>query len=232
VEVSAIVPLPISVGNEAPFIPLAGESSLVRVVRAMLGAVAEPRRVVVAAAESLVGEVRRGLVSHGLSSVSIANAGARATRAQCLSAALEYLDNEALLSPHLLLHEVSRPMVSAEVAARVVEALRQGNGVVMPALPVTDSVKAVDARGAVTATVDRSTLRAVQFPRGFSIGQLSQLISQHTSADFDELAEAIHAGVAITVVDGDPDGFRAELPRDLQFLEAVIASRRLDLHDS
>jgi 2-C-methyl-D-erythritol 4-phosphate cytidylyltransferase len=232
VELSAIVPLPISIGDEAPFVPLDGESSLVRVVRVMLGVVADPRRVVVAAAEPLVGDVRQDLVSHGLASVSIANAGARATRAQCVSAALEYLENEALLSPYLLLHEVSRPMVSAKVGDRVVEGLRQGNAVVMPALPVTDSVKAVDARGSVTATVDRSTLRAVQFPRGFTTGQLSQLISHCASEDFDELTEAIHAGVAITLVDGDPDGFRAELPRDSQFLEAVIASRRPDLHAS
>jgi 2-C-methyl-D-erythritol 4-phosphate cytidylyltransferase len=232
VELSAIVPLPISIGDEAPFVPLAGESSLVRVVRAMLGAVTEPRRVVVAAAERLVGEVRQDLVSQGLSSVSIANAGARATRAQCLSVALEYLENEAFPSRYVLLHEVSRPMVSAGVWNRVVDGLRQGNGVVMPALPVTDSVKAVDARGSVTATVDRSTLRAVQFPRGFTTGQLSQLISLRTSEDFDELAEAIRAGVAITLVDGDPDGFPAELPRDSQFLEAVIASRRPDLRDS
>ena len=57
--------------------------------------------------------------------------------------------------------------------------------------------------------------------------------SQHrTSDEFDELAMAIGAAAPITVVDGDPDAFRADLPRDAEFVEAIIASRRPDPHES
>ena len=103
--------------------------------------------------------------------------------------------------------------------------MRDGGTVVMPELAVTDSVKAVDAHGSVTATVDRSVLRAVQFPRGFAVDTLAGLLAQRTSDDFDEIAVAIGAAAPITFVEGDPDAFRAELPRDAEFIEAIIASR-------
>jgi 2-C-methyl-D-erythritol 4-phosphate cytidylyltransferase len=96
---------------------------------------------------------------------------------------------------------------------------------VMPALAVTDSVKAVDARGSVTGTLDRSMLRAVQYPRGFAVAQLSQLLAGCTSDEFDELDESLRTGTPITLVDGDSEAFAVELPRDTAFVEAIIACR-------
>jgi 2-C-methyl-D-erythritol 4-phosphate cytidylyltransferase len=226
-ELSGIVPLPISVADNeaAAFLPLAGEASLPRVVHMLLGAVAELDRVVVAAAEQLVDDARENLASQSLSSVSVAAITGAATRAQCLAAALEHLESKALSTPYVLVHDISQPLASADARDRVVAGLRSGNAVVVPALPVTDSVKAVDARGSVTATLDRSMLQAVQYPRGFATDQLAQLLAQRASEEFDELEEAIHAGVPITLVEGDTDGFRTNLPRDAQFVEAVIASR-------
>jgi 2-C-methyl-D-erythritol 4-phosphate cytidylyltransferase len=87
-------------------------------------------------------------------------------------------------------------------------------------------VKAVDARGSVTETLDRSTLRSVQYPRGFTVDQLSQLLAQRTSDEFDELDESLRFGTPIAVVDGDADAFIVELPRDAAFVEAIIACRK------
>jgi 2-C-methyl-D-erythritol 4-phosphate cytidylyltransferase len=95
----------------------------------------------------------------------------------------------------------------------------------MPALAVTDSVKAVDESGSVTGTLDRSMLRAVQYPRGFTADQLSQLLAGRTSDEFDELDESLCTGTPITIVDGDSDAFAVELPRDAAFVEAIIACR-------
>jgi 2-C-methyl-D-erythritol 4-phosphate cytidylyltransferase len=149
-------------------------------------------------------------------------------RAQCIATALEYLEIKGLLTSHVLVHDVSQPLISAALLDRVIAGVKGGDAVVMPALPVTDSVKAVNGRGAVTGTLDRSVLRSVQYPRGFAVGQLSQLLARCTHGDFDELEEAIGARVPIAVVDGDDDGFRVVLPADTQFVEAVMA-RRPDL---
>jgi 2-C-methyl-D-erythritol 4-phosphate cytidylyltransferase len=233
-NLSAIVPLPVSVADNkaVAFTPLVGQAPLARVVRVMLSAVDDPGRVIVAAAEALACDVDESLASHGLSSVRVVTVPDEATRAQCVLAALAYVDSETVSSTHVVLHDISRPLVSAAVQDRVIAGLRNGGAVVVPALPVTDSVKTVDTHGSVTGTLDRSALRAIQYPRGFAVDQLSQLLEQRTSDDFDELRAAIGAGVSITVVDGACDGFRIDLPRDEQYVDALIASRRLEPHGS
>jgi 2-C-methyl-D-erythritol 4-phosphate cytidylyltransferase len=217
-DLAAILPLPTTfVDNAAAvFGPLAGEAPLVRVVRTMRGTA------VVAAAEPLVGAVRESLAAHGLSAVGVAVAEDPGSRAQCLAAGLDYLKEQPR---HVLIHDVRRPLASDSVRDSVIAGLQAGNPVVMPALAVTDSVKAVDARGSVTGTLDRSTLRAVQYPRGFSTDQLSRLLAGRAEDEFDELDESLRTGTPITIVDGDSDAFAVELPRDAAFVEAIIACR-------
>jgi 2-C-methyl-D-erythritol 4-phosphate cytidylyltransferase len=225
VELSAIVPLPTAVADNraAVFAPVAGQAPLIRVVRVMLGA-AEPRSVVVATADVLVDDVRESLAAHRLPA-GVAVATGPAGRAQCLGAGLEYLEREQTSARYVLVHDVRRPLASTALRDRVITELRNGSTVVMPALPLTDSVKTVDAQGSVTGTLDRSTLQAVQYPRGFASDQLAQLLTGRKSDEFDELEEAVRTGVPIAMVDGDPDAFLVDLPSDAAFVEAVIACR-------
>jgi 2-C-methyl-D-erythritol 4-phosphate cytidylyltransferase len=234
VELSGVVPLPISVVNNraAAFLPLAGAPALARIARVLVDAVAEPGRVIIAAAEPLVGDVRAALASQDLASVNVVSVSGPASRPDCLRAALEYLRRASFSTSHVLVHDISRPLPSPDLAERVVAGMRSGGTVVMPILAVTDSIKAVDVHGSITSTVDRSALRAVQYPRGFAIGILNDFLAQDTPADFDEMAMAVGAAAPVVHVEGDPDAFRAELPRDAEFVEAIIASRWPDPHDS
>ena len=215
---AAIVPLPVTFVHNAAavFDPLAGEPPLARVVRTMHGAA------VVAVAEPLLGAVRESLAAHGLSAVGVAVAEDPGSRAQCLAAGLEYLKDEPR---HVLIHDIRRPLAPACLRDRVIGRLQAGSPVVMPVLALTDSVKAVDARGSVTGTLDRSTLRAVQYPRGFTADQLSRLLGQRTSDEFDELDESLRTGTPITLVDGDSGAFVVELPRDAALVEAIVTCR-------
>jgi 2-C-methyl-D-erythritol 4-phosphate cytidylyltransferase len=215
-DLAAILPLPTTISDHA-FVPLAGEAPLARVAHTMLGAA------VVAVAEPLADRVRKTLATQGLSNIGVAVADDSGTRAGCLAAGLQYLDTKQRL---VVIHDIRRPLAPASLRDRVIAALREGNPVVMPMLGVTDSVKAVDGRGSVTETLDRSTLRSVQYPRGFTADQLSQLLAQRTSEEFDELDETLRLGTPIAVVDGDADAFIIELPRDAAFVEAIIACRR------
>jgi 2-C-methyl-D-erythritol 4-phosphate cytidylyltransferase len=218
VDLAAIVPLPAMYVHKvaAAVDRLAGEAPLARVVRTMRGTA------VVGVAEPLVGAVRESLAAHGLSGVGVVVAEGPGSRAQCVAAGLDYLEEQ---SRHVLIHDIRRPLAPDSVRDRVIAGLRAGSPVVMPALTVTDSVKAVDDSGSVTGTLDRSMLRAVQYPRGFSADQLSQLLAGRSSDEFDELDESLRAGIPITIVDGDSDAFAVELPRDAAFVEAIIACR-------
>jgi 2-C-methyl-D-erythritol 4-phosphate cytidylyltransferase len=214
-ELAAILPLP-EVFVDNAFAPLAGETPLIRVARTMLGAA------VVSVAAPLVDRVRESLAAQGLSAFSVVAAESPGSRAQCLGAALAHFNDHL---GHVLIHDVRRPLAPAGLRDRVIAALRAGSPVVMPALPVTDSMKVVDTRGSVTGTLDRSTLQAVQYPRGFTADRLAQLLAGRATDDFDELDEALRVGAPITFVDGDADAFVVELPRDTAYVEAVIAER-------
>ncbi|MGV0794134.1 IspD/TarI family cytidylyltransferase [Mycolicibacterium sp. XJ1819] len=224
-EFSAILPLPDvrAADRPAAFFALAGRQPVVRLVRDMLSAVSSPAQVVVAAAPSLIDEVRKALVSQGLPAVSVVDAAGSA-RADCLTAALNHLESRGIATSHVLVYEVAQLLTPEVLRDRVIAGLRGGGVFVAPALAVTDSIKAVDERGSVISTVDRASVRTVQYPRGFSTRTLVELLARRRDAQFDELALAVDAAVPITVVDGDADAFLAELPRDAEFVEAVIES--------
>jgi 2-C-methyl-D-erythritol 4-phosphate cytidylyltransferase len=229
-EFSVIMPLPRSAADdrESVFTPLAGSAPLARSVRSMLGpgGVSEQRRIVVASAQQLLNEVRACLAADELSAVAVAVAEQPGTRTQCVAAGLEYFAANSISSAHVLVHDYRRPLTSADVRDRVIARLRSGCEFVIPALPLVDSVKAVDSDGSVTGTVDRSALRMVQYPRGITVDRLSQLVAGCTTDTFDELQEAIRAGLPVTVVEGDRDAFVVEIPRDAQYVEAIISCRR------
>ena len=230
VELSAIVPLAGAAADikAAAFTRLAGAAPLARAVRTMLGpaAVVEQRRVVVATAKQLIDEVRECLAAHELSSVAVVDGAT--DRRRCIAAGLEYFAGESISTQLVLVHDYRCPLAPADLCDRVVARLRTGSAVVIPALPLTDSVKAVDSSGRVVGTVDRSTLAAAQYPRGFTADRLAQLVAVCATDVLDEVEEAIRSGIQITVVQGDPDAFAVDVPHDAQLVEAIIAARQAE----
>lgn len=227
---SAIVPLPADLAGDGAvvFAPLAGPPPLVRVVQLLAPTV------VVAAAARWVDAARECLTRYGMADTLVVTPdGETASRAECIAAGLAHLRGASRppqfeSAGYVLIHDHRHPLAPPAVRDRVIAALRAGAAAVVPAQPFTDSAKLVDRHGSITATVDRSTLRTAQYPRGFTAAALAQLVAARATGAFDEVAAALRAGVAVTLVDGDPDGATVDLPRAGRFVEAVIASRPLD----
>lgn len=122
----------------------------------------------------------------------------------------------------VLVHDVARPFVPAEVISRVVAALSDGAEAVVPAVAVVDTVKRVDASGAVIETLDRTSLRAIQTPQGF---RRSVLVEAHAAADgsgvTDDAALVEARGVPVVVVEGADESFKITRPWDLALAEVV-----------
>lgn len=213
---TAILPVPQSLVSrpEAVFSPVAGQSPLMRIVTA-LASVAD---VVVAAAAPLADEVRKTLSPLHLSGAQVCIADDPGSWAECVATALRVLGG----SGPVLLHDIAWPLVSPTTLERVMVALNDGATAVLPVCPVTDSIKAVDAKGAVTATVERSPLRTVQYPRGFAADELSGLVARAGSAELDTV---LRSGIPVTSIEGDTDTVSVQLPRDASYLAAVIESR-------
>ena len=125
----------------------------------------------------------------------------------------------------VLVHDAARPLTPPALVVRVVEALRAGYRAVVPALPVSDTIKAIDANGMVLATPERAGLRAVQTPQGFATELLLRAYQQAAGgAQFTDDASMVeHIGGQVQIVDGDPLAFKITTALDVVLAEAVLS---------
>ncbi|MCU1655549.1 MAG: 2-C-methyl-D-erythritol 4-phosphate cytidylyltransferase [Pseudonocardiales bacterium] len=123
----------------------------------------------------------------------------------------------------VLVHDVARPFVPAEVITRVLAALAGGADAVVPILAVTDTIRRADpATGALVETLDRSTLVAVQTPQGFSRSVLARAHSGSRGEDASDDAALVEAlGATVVPVRGAEEAFKVTHPWDLVLAEAV-----------
>jgi 2-C-methyl-D-erythritol 4-phosphate cytidylyltransferase len=204
---------------------LAGQPLLAHAVRAL----SEARSVdviVVAAPEGE--EARVAALLHpvvGDTELHVVTGGE--TRQRSVALALRVIPDDVDV---VLVHDAARPLVPEDVIDAVTSAVRAGADAVVPAVPVTDTVKQVDTAGRVEATVDRSQLRTAQTPQGFARIVLE---SAHRDAAEQGLEDATddaglveHFGRPVIVIPGSEDGFKVTRPLDLVLAEAVLARRR------
>ena len=122
----------------------------------------------------------------------------------------------------VLLHDACRPLAPAELGTAVVEAVRTGHDVAVPTLPLTDTVKTVDAGGTVTGTADRSTLRVMQTP----IAVRAELLPTDAWGDpFAVVRRHLAAGGHVHTVDGHPAAFAVLGEWDRELAELIVDGR-------
>jgi len=203
---------------------LGGVPLLVHAVRALVQA-RSVDVVVVAAPPGDVVAVRGLLDDYDLPKEVEVVAGGE-TRQESVRLALVSLSEDVDV---VLVHDAARPLVPPELVDAVAQAVRAGAQAVVPALPLSDTVKQVDENGNVVTTLDRSTLRAAQTPQGF---RRSALERSYVAADgaiaTDDAGLAELAGVAVTTIRGSAEALKVTHPLDLQFAEALLARRRGD----
>jgi 2-C-methyl-D-erythritol 4-phosphate cytidylyltransferase len=143
-----------------------------------------------------------------------------ANRAESVRLALAALSGDP---DFVLVHDAARALTSPALIVRVVDALRAGHGAVVPALPLSDTIKAVDANGVVLGTPERAGLRAVQTPQGFATDLLLRAYRDAGATDFTDDASLVeHLGGQVQVVDGDPLAFKITTQLDLLLAQAIV----------
>ena len=148
-----------------------------------------------------------------------------ATRQASVRAGLE------ALAPHapdiVLVHDAARPFATPALIARAIDAA-QATGAAVPGLPVTDTVKSVDAQGFVDRTLDRGKLRTIQTPQGFAFAPLlaaHRRAAAEGRADFtDDAALAEWAGMKVSVFEGEPGNIKITSAEDFARAEAMQVS--------
>ena len=122
----------------------------------------------------------------------------------------------------IAVHDGVRPMVTADVICRTIEAARR-DGAAIPVVALNDSVRQV--MGEASHALDRSTLRAVQTPQAFDARLLLDaysLLYQPTFTDDASVVEQL--GHPITLVEGDPHNLKITRPMDLALAEYLLNS--------
>ena len=115
---------------------------------------------------------------------------------------------------YVLVHDAARALASTTLASSVLSQLIQGEQAVIPALSVIDTIKEVDAKGYVRNTLDRSALKVIQTPQGFTRSVLERAHTASEDATDDAaLVEAL--GIAVKVITGEEGALKITTPSDL-----------------
>ncbi|MBD5539084.1 MAG: 2-C-methyl-D-erythritol 4-phosphate cytidylyltransferase [Desulfovibrio sp.] len=124
----------------------------------------------------------------------------------------------------VLVHDAARPFVSPALVRRICAVLAAGAPAVIPGLPVTDTIKMVDACAPELAagTPPRALLRAVQTPQGFDAALLREAHARARAdapaTDDAALMEAM--GVPVRIIPGEAQNVKITNPEDLALLRA------------
>jgi 2-C-methyl-D-erythritol 4-phosphate cytidylyltransferase len=130
----------------------------------------------------------------------------------------------------VVVHDAARPLVTSELVERVIAALEDepAADAAIAAAPVSDTVKRVDGAGAVTETLERSELWAVQTPQVFRRAALERALDVPAA----ELARATddawlieRAGGRVIVVRASEENLKVTIPFDLRVAELLLAMR-------
>jgi 2-C-methyl-D-erythritol 4-phosphate cytidylyltransferase/2-C-methyl-D-erythritol 2,4-cyclodiphosphate synthase len=153
-----------------------------------------------------------------------------ATRQRSVLSGLEAVESAA--PEFVLVHDAARPLASPALVDRALAAVA-ATGAAVPALPLADTIKRIDAKGRVVETLARAELRAIQTPQAFSY---APLIAAHRRAakagrdDFpDDAALAEWAGIPVSTFTGEAGNLKLTEPEDFARAQAFGALALADV---
>ncbi|MGH2842025.1 MAG: IspD/TarI family cytidylyltransferase, partial [Solirubrobacteraceae bacterium] len=137
----------------------------------------------------------------------------------------------------VVVHDAARALVTPELVSEAIRALLDSQAdAVVAAAPVTDTIKQADARRdgpagttlRVFATIDRSTLWAVQTPQVFRRTALERALEgprERLAAATDDSWLVEQDGGTVTLLPASPENFKITTPLDLRLAGLLLAQR-------
>jgi len=199
-------------GMPKAFVDLNGEPILQRALRSVHDWDATAQVIVVAPASHLD-------AAHAIARDDVVIVPGGATRQDSVTAGLVMVAPDVQV---VLVHDAARALTSTGQFDRVASAVRETGAGVIPTLPVSDTIKRVDADATVLETVDRSSLVHVQTPQGFP---RAELVAAYLDADdefTDDAALFTAAGHTVHAVAGEAAAFKITTPADLHRAERYL----------
>jgi 2-C-methyl-D-erythritol 4-phosphate cytidylyltransferase len=127
----------------------------------------------------------------------------------------------------ILVHDAARPFILKEQIHRLLDTA-QKTGAAIIGVPAKDTMKTV-RENVVMATVERSSLWAVQTPQAFRFSLLYRAYEQAEKDDFigtDDSSLVERISHPVTMVEGDYDNIKLTTQEDLFFAQAILQKRQ------
>lgn len=127
-----------------------------------------------------------------------------------------------------LIHDVVRPFVSPEMIDMIVQEASLSHAVTV-GLPIQDTIKRVDDRGCVEATVSREHLWCTQTPQAFRVPLLKEAYAAAYGKHFygtDDAALVERMGIKVKMLNGSLDNIKITTAADLVWGEFILEMRR------
>lgn len=127
----------------------------------------------------------------------------------------------------IAIHDGARPLVSQELITRTIEAARAYRAAV-PAVASTDTLKAVDERGFITGTLDRTMTRRVQTPQVFEADLIKGALTKAVELKLtltDDCSAMDMMGVKTITVEGELTNIKITTPEDMVTAKAIVEDR-------
>jgi 2-C-methyl-D-erythritol 4-phosphate cytidylyltransferase len=144
------------------------------------------------------------------------------TRGESVWSGLEDLPDELSIA---VIHDAARPLVTDATIDAVIAEARRGHGAVA-ALPVTDTLKEVDASGRITRTVEREGLWRAQTPQAFPLRVIEHAYVEARRAGVratDDAALVERLGLDVFVVRGSERAMKVTDEADFARVERLAS---------
>ena len=201
---------------------LEGQPVLVRAIQPFENSPLISEIVVVTRADRLE-EIAEMVDRYGLSKVSGVVAGGKTRTESSLAGVMAVKKDCGLIA----IHDGARPFVSQGIIERCVHRASIQYAAV-PVLKSTDTLREVDADGALAGTCDRDHVVRIQTPQVFLAdllkGALTDAVQRNIS--FTDDATAVERmGLTIQTVEGDEENIKLTTPQDFVLARGILARR-------
>jgi 2-C-methyl-D-erythritol 4-phosphate cytidylyltransferase len=148
-----------------------------------------------------------------------------ASRAESVLGGLAELRRQGVADDDwVLVHDAARCLLRPEWVDALIDACQHDAVGGLLAQPIADTLKAGDADGRVTATVDRRDKWAAQTPQMFRLGLVERALRAAGRAATDEASAVESQGLAPRLVRASVENFKVTWPEDFALAARMIAS--------
>ncbi len=127
----------------------------------------------------------------------------------------------------VLIHDAARPFVDESLVNRILSGLSEQIGI-LPALPVSDTLKRGSPDGLVLETIDRTRLFGAQTPQAFPFQQIYEEHERAATlpdmAFTDDASIAEWAGLRVKVIEGSAENTKITWKREIEMADLKLSS--------